>query len=43
MRFVLENWVPRKLNALINIPEECDLQDFVYKTEPNEVILEDQQ
>lgn len=29
-RFTLENWVPKKLNAVIDIPSELDLKDFVF-------------
>lgn len=27
-RLILENWVPKKLNALINVPEEYDFQEL---------------
>ena len=41
-RFVLVNWVPKKLNALINMPEEYDFKNIVFTgLEPNEVLLKE--
>lgn len=33
-RFVLEKWVPKKLNALIDVKEELDISDFLLKNAP---------
>ena len=33
-RFVLDNWVPKKLNALIDVQEELDISDFLLKNAP---------
>lgn len=33
-RFVLENWVPKKLNALIEIPEQLNLSNFLLRNAP---------
>lgn len=30
-RFLLENWVPKKKNALINMPEELNISEFLFK------------
>ena len=34
-RFVLQNWVPKKLNALLDVKQELDIQDFlIHNAEP---------
>jgi len=41
-RFTLENWVPKKLNAVIDIPDVMDLKDFVFPgVAQNEQVLEE--
>jgi uncharacterized UBP type Zn finger protein len=30
-RFILEKWVPKKLNAILEIPEKLDLSEFLLK------------
>lgn len=38
-RFVLENWVPCKLNALIDMPEVVDFNELILKPQENEELL----
>ena len=33
-RFVVEKWVPKKLNALINVPQDFDVSDFLLSNAP---------
>ena len=40
-RFVLENWVPVKLNAEINVQEETDFSSLFYREDPSEFLLDD--
>ena len=30
-RFILEKWVPKKLNALLQMPEKLDLSEFLFR------------
>ncbi len=41
-RFVVENWVPKKLNALINMPENFDFKESIFTgILPGEVLMEE--
>lgn len=41
-RLILENWVPKKLNAVISLPENIDLTSICAQpTLPTEFILQD--
>jgi len=30
-RFILEKWVPKKLNAILDMPENLNLGEFLFK------------
>jgi hypothetical protein len=33
-RFIVEKWVPKKLNALIEVPQHFDISEFLINNAP---------